>query len=218
VRQSRSRSYFGFEDGWHIYLCPQSLFKLHPDYYPVLAKILLQDPPGRLVFLRDTDVRTKGVQNVFEQHWPEIANRLIFLPRQSYEDFLALTSVANVMLDPMHFGGGNTSLEAFAQDTPIVTMAGKFLRSRLTKAFLEKMGLAELVVDSSEDYVAKAIAIASSTDLEQDFRKRINERKSVLYGDETVLRRLEEFFSDAITAARQGHALKGWSLPDSTPI
>jgi len=39
--------------------------------------------------------------------------------------FLHLQALADVLLDTIHFGGGNTSLEAFAFGTPVVTLPGR---------------------------------------------------------------------------------------------
>ena len=35
----------------HLYLCPQSLFKLHPDFDAILSRILKADPAGQIVLI-----------------------------------------------------------------------------------------------------------------------------------------------------------------------
>ena len=44
---TKSRSDFGFADEDHVYLCPQNLFKLHPENDVVFGEILRRDPRRR---------------------------------------------------------------------------------------------------------------------------------------------------------------------------
>ncbi len=48
------------------------------------------------------------------------------------ERFLTLLWAADAVLDPPHFGSGNSSYEAFALGAPIVTWPGAFMRGRVT--------------------------------------------------------------------------------------
>src|SRR5262249_44840918 len=47
----RPRSHYGLEETGRLYGCPQSLFKLHPDFDAILADVLRRDPEGLLVLL-----------------------------------------------------------------------------------------------------------------------------------------------------------------------
>ena len=57
------------------------------------------------------------------------------------------------MLDPTHFGGGNSSYEGLALGIPIVTLPSEFLKDRITYALYKKIGLNDCIVSSREDYV-----------------------------------------------------------------
>jgi cell division protein FtsZ len=47
----KQRKDLGLPENVRLYGCPQTLFKLHPDFDAVLAKILLQDPKGYIVLI-----------------------------------------------------------------------------------------------------------------------------------------------------------------------
>ena len=47
----RPRSDFGLTEDTHIYLCPQTLFKFHPDFDEPLAEILRRDRMGQLALI-----------------------------------------------------------------------------------------------------------------------------------------------------------------------
>ena len=40
----KARSEFGLSDADHVYMIPQSIFKMHPDYDHVLLDLLQKDP------------------------------------------------------------------------------------------------------------------------------------------------------------------------------
>ena len=48
---ARSRDFFGLNAGRHAYLCPQTLFKFHPEFDAVWRGILESDPLADLVVL-----------------------------------------------------------------------------------------------------------------------------------------------------------------------
>src|SRR5213079_536425 len=47
----KSRQEFGLAAADHLYVCPQSLFKLHPDDDDVFHQIVEQDPLARIVLI-----------------------------------------------------------------------------------------------------------------------------------------------------------------------
>ncbi|MCA9188256.1 MAG: TIGR03032 family protein, partial [Planctomycetales bacterium] len=141
-QETASRREWGLEPSRHLYLCPQTLFKFHPEFDPVLAGILRADPLGDIVLIEGrTSNWTRMLQARFAQTMPDAVDRIRFLPAMENPRFLHLLAAADVMLDPLHFGGGNTSYEAFALGTPIVTLPGPYLRSRITFALYQRMGL-----------------------------------------------------------------------------
>ena len=76
---------------------------------------------------------------------PDVVGRVRFLRQMPLADFLSLVTLSDVMLDPLHYSGGNTSLEAFALGTPIVTWPGAFMRGRHTHGFYKLMELDDCV-------------------------------------------------------------------------
>jgi protein O-GlcNAc transferase len=115
-----------------------------------------------------------------------------FLPAQPRGDFLQLLNQADVVLDPLHFGGGHTSYECLALGMPVVTWPGQFLRSRITLALCRKMGVLDTVVDSADEYIRQATSIAADKSRRETLRQRILEQNSILYEDLAEVRAFEE--------------------------
>ncbi|HER27104.1 MAG TPA: tetratricopeptide repeat protein, partial [Rhodospirillales bacterium] len=136
-----NRADFGLPEGANLYLCPQTLFKFHPDYDRVLGDILAADPQGRIVIISGRYAnKQRLLTERFAKAFPDQVDRVLFVPRMNLEQFMQLILIADVILDPMFFGGGNSSAEAISAGAPIVTLAGEYLRDRVTYAFYKTMG------------------------------------------------------------------------------
>ncbi len=188
----RSRRFFGLDSERHVYLCPQTLFKFHPDFDDILAGILNRDSAGELVLIEGRVPNwTRRLKRRFERTLPGGVERVRFLPPQPNDKFLQLLAATDVMIDPHHFGGGNTSYEALAVGTPVVTWPGPYLRGRITQALYQKMGLTDLIVDSADAYVELAVRLGTDADYRQTLHERILATGGVLFEDPEEVRAFE---------------------------
>lgn len=200
----KTRADFGFSDDAPLYLCPQNLFKFHPDMDALIAAILRRDPRGRLALVAGKIGHwTELLKRRWAELMPEAMDRIVFLPRMESGDFLNLVALADAMLDTVHFNGMNSSLEAFAVGTPVVTLPGEFQRGRHTQAMYRKMGLAEAIAGSADDYVELALRLGRDAAYRGEFRQRILERNACLFEDARVVREFERFFREAVAQAGQ---------------
>jgi predicted O-linked N-acetylglucosamine transferase (SPINDLY family) len=207
----RARLGLAVED--HLYVCPQTLFKLHPEFDAYLADIVAQDPRARLVFIagpEDAFLKRRFCERLAAGGLDP--QRLQFLDRLSRPDFLRLLRVADVLLDPLHFAAGNSAYEAIAVGTPMVTQPGAFLRGRLASAYYQTIGVTDGVVDDRAAYVATAVAIATSPDRRRELAARILANKGPLFGNLHAVRRLEAFLADAV--AGRDLSRQGWLFPE----
>ncbi len=190
----RSRESFGVRPGRNLYACPQSLFKIHPDFDDVLASILRRDPAGEVMLLAGPiPAWTEMVQRRFTQTMSDVAERIHFSPSLNHQDFLSLNLVADVLLDPLHFGGGNTSFEALALGRPIVTRPSPYLRGRITAGLYRQIGFNDLVADSTSSYVELAVRMANDRAYRDAMREQIQSRAGVLFNNRAGVRDLETF-------------------------
>ena len=117
---------------------------------------------------------------------------------------------ADVMLDPFHFGGGNSTYEALAMGTPIVTLPGEFMCGRVTYACYERMGMRDLIAADVASYVRLALRVANDRQWHHELSTSVAERSGTLYDDHDVVREFEEFL---ITAEAATHATRGSAWP-----
>ena len=63
--------------------------------------------------------------------FPDIIPRVRFMPVLPKDEYLNLIALSDVILDTLYYtGGANTTYDAFAAGTPVVTLPGKFHRGR----------------------------------------------------------------------------------------
>jgi len=198
--QLRSRAEAGLPSSGAIYLCTQNLRKYHPDFDFVLGELLRRDSTGHVAVIEDSHPSiTQRLRDRFARVIPDVASRIVFLPRLPRTDYLHIVGNADVMLDTMHYGGGANSLyDAFACGTPVVSLPGAFHRSRYALGAYRKLGFTDLIASSVEDYVTKAHRISTDRDWRHELHERILDRSDVLFSDDTAVTVHREFFEQAI--------------------
>ncbi len=190
---AKTRAALGLPLDRHLYACPQTLFKFHPEFDEVLAGILLADPEAEIVLLEGRLPEwTHRLKRRFRRTLPDQGKRVRFNPGMPRQDYLALLAAADVILDPLHFGGGNSSLEAVAVGAPVVTIAGPFLRSRITSAIYAQIGFNELVARDVSHYVNLAVRLGTDPTYRSWVVQQLNEKAKVLFDDRRAARELSE--------------------------
>jgi predicted O-linked N-acetylglucosamine transferase (SPINDLY family) len=189
------RREFGVTAADHVYVCPQTLFKFHPRFDAVLAEILRSDERGILLLLegRYPEWQAKLLAR-WQRTMPDVLSRIRFLPKLPRERFLDLLSIADVMLDPPEFGGGNTSYEGLGLGVPIVTWPDNLMRSRLTHAMYHQMGIQGLSANSGAEYARTAVALACEPARQEYYRREILAAGKALFQDRGIMNTLEDTF------------------------
>ncbi len=149
-----------------LYLVPHAPYKLHPDNDAVLAAIAAGDRQARLVLFRGQGrgsgaALLRRLAAALAAAGADPDRQLVVLANTSREGFLAVNRACDVMVDCLHWSGGNTSIDALASALPVVTRPGRFMRGRQSAAMLDALGLQRLVVDGPEALAGAAIALAS---------------------------------------------------------
>jgi protein O-GlcNAc transferase len=201
----KEREFFGLAKEEHVYACPQTLFKFHPEFDALLGGILRGDPRGVLVLCRGVVPHwEKLLRQRFRATLADVADRIRFLPRLSYPDYLNLLAVSDVQLDTLHFGGGNTSYDGFNVGLPIVTLPTRFLRGRITLSLYKQMNVLDCVASTPQEYIDMALRLGTNFDYRQTIREKIGAAAGVLFENSAGIRELEAFFQRAVQAASLG--------------
>lgn len=194
-----SRAEFGLPDDRTLYLCPQSLFKIHPGNDEVLVSIVEGHHKATLVFFQGmftetTNIFVQRLVKLFEARGIDKAERVKILPRLQHADYLKVNRLCDVMLDTLYWSGGNTSLDALACGLPIVTLPGELMRGRQSFGMLSAMGLTELIAHDKQEYLCIALRLGHDSEWRQQISRRIEENTHRIFGKTESIRDLERFF------------------------
>ena len=193
VPPETTRAELGLPDGVPLMLCPQSLFKIHPDNDALFARALAAVPEARLVFFEGRDAALTG-RFVRRLEDAGIAReRMIALPQCAHDQFLRIVAAADLVLDTLRWSGGNTSLDALACAVPIATLPGRFMRGRQSAAMLHLMGVDELVAADADDYVRIVTRLVRDPAFRTDCAARIRAAQSRIFDDPAPVAALASF-------------------------
>ena len=198
---TKSRDDYAWSADKNLYLCPQTLYKIHPDFDQMIAGILRKDPLAQVVLV---DCRHQYWVDLllarFKKSIPDVVDRIVVLPYPGSSEYLGLLNMCDVMLDTYHYGGGSTSLQGLAFGTPIVTLPGNFQRGRHTYGYYKKMNYMECVAANPTEYVQLAVRLGTDATYRQHVREQILARNSVLYENMQVVHEIERFFANTVRA------------------
>jgi len=194
---------YNFPQNKNIYFCPQSIFKLVPDFDEVLKGIINLDRKALIFFIKDSyDHQYKIFLQRLKNKKINL-DKIIFLERLSQNEFIYLCGKADVLLDPLYFGAGNSFMETFLHPAPLVTFPGTFLRSRLALGMYKQLNIQDApICKSIEDYVFKAVEIANNKKINFLIREQIFQKGKFFFKNKDVLTEYENFFLNLMNGKR----------------
>ncbi|MBZ0104022.1 MAG: tetratricopeptide repeat protein [Sulfuricella denitrificans] len=205
----------GLPEKGTLYGCPQTLFKFHPDFDRVLAAIVEGDPQGWIILIEGKHAAwSKQLRARWEKSAPRLAERVLFMPRMPLNQFMALMAHMDVLLDPVHFGSGNTLYEAMVYGIPMVTWPGRFMRGRLVAGAYRQMGIDDApVAGNIDDYAPVALELGRNSLRREALGKSLQATAQTrLFADQMAVREFEDFLAASVDAAARGERLPpGWS-------
>jgi predicted O-linked N-acetylglucosamine transferase (SPINDLY family) len=99
--------------------------------------------------------------------------RVDFQGQSEGADYLAAFDQVDLFLDPSPCPGGTSTCDALAAGVPVLTLAGPDFYSRIGIQCLAASGLPELIAESWDDYIAKAVALTGDTAALDALRARV---------------------------------------------
>lgn len=184
-----SREELGLPVDRTLFLCPQSLFKLHPSFDHTIRRLLEEDPDASLLLFR---APKKAWDERLEQRL-DLGSRLVWLPPTSAEQFLAICSAVDAVLDTPFFSGGATSYKILGIGVPIVTWLGEFMRARQTAGLYAHLKIEGPVASNEDEFVELALRIAHDADYKAGLKHQLLEGVAQLFDVHSAAEPLKKF-------------------------
>ena len=179
--------------------CFNNFAKVTPEVIALWARLLGELPGARLLLksrgLGDLQLIDR-VRSVFAAAGVSAHRLFLHGEELSVRDHLALYHGVDVGLDPFPYNGTTTTCEALWMGVPVITLAGRVHAARVGASLLTHVGLTECIAQSTDDYVARAVAIAQDLPRLAELRGILRERMrhSPLLDADRFTRTLEEAF------------------------
>ncbi|MBF0426041.1 MAG: tetratricopeptide repeat protein [Magnetococcales bacterium] len=173
-------------------------FKYDPAYDALYVAIARRLPGCQIVFFRYPEydalqqLFATRLERAFAAAGLACGEHVFFLPWLPAATLHGLLRVATLMLDTIGFSGFNTVLRAVTCNLPVVTLEGRFLRSRLGAGVLRRLGVTDTVVTNVGDYVDCVVRLAGDAALCQSIRERLAAGAPRLFADPAPIERLQE--------------------------
>jgi predicted O-linked N-acetylglucosamine transferase (SPINDLY family) len=103
--------------------------------------------------------------------------RVVFAPPLPLPEHLARLRQADLFLDTFHCGGHTTASDALWAGVPVITRRGDTFASRVAASLLRAVDLPELVTDSTDEYQALVVALASDRGRLAALRDKLADRR-----------------------------------------
>ena len=138
--------------------------KITPEVMRVWLEILARVPGSRLVLKNwclDNERMKKFMLDAFVQCGATPGQIELWNPNTSNVDHLNCYNSIDIGLDPFPYNGTTTTCDALWMGVPVITLAGVSHVGRVGVSQMSNLGLQELIANDTNDYVAKAVALAN---------------------------------------------------------
>lgn len=136
--------------------CLNNPSKITDEAIALWAQILTRAPESRLMIGNATPVLSERLSAQFEK-LGVTASRLVFQPKVSLAEYLALHHQVDLALDTFPYNGGTTTFHSLWMGVPIIALDGESSLSRVGAAVMRGMGLGQFCASTMEQYVEQAL-------------------------------------------------------------
>ncbi|NQE60645.1 N-acetylglucosamine transferase [Caulobacter sp. RHG1] len=192
------------EDGF-VFCCFNGTQKITPHVFDRWMEILKRTP-GSVLWLLDSTPETNARLRDSAEARGVDRMRLVFAPKMQNAYHLARYRLADLFLDTTPYGAHTTASDALWMAVPVLTWPGRSFASRVCGSLVSAAGLPELVVDSGEAYVEKAVEIGADRGKADALRATLaaNRDTCVLFDMDLLAGKLEALYGEMIAEYQAG--------------
>jgi len=186
--------------------------RLDPIALDYWSQILKKVNNSALV-LKNFPERTENMKNEFRKRGLYVSddnedplNTLYFMGGGSQSDHIPQKSTCNVYLDLHWYNGHSTTGDMFWAGVPLITYPSQSMAGRAAASFSIAAGFPEMVVNSWEEYVDRAVSLVSDPARYKGLRKRVEDSRMVcpLFDIEGWVKNLERGYKEMMSIYKSG--------------
>merc|ERR1712209_96052 len=200
-----TRQQYMLPDDAVVYCNFNQLYKIDPGTLKMWVNILNRVPNSVMWLLRFPQVGETNI-HVAAQQMGLKNGKIIFSNVAAKEEHVRRGQLSDVCLDTPLCNGHTTGMDVLWAGTPMVTLPGETLASRVASSQLCTLGLSELVARDRESYENIAVKLGNDSDYRRAIRNRVWEQRinSPLFNVRIYAKDLEDLFLKMFEKFRKG--------------
>jgi len=188
-----TRASFGLPDDKFVFAYFNQLYKISPEILDVWCSILKRVPNSLLWLIR---FPAEGEENLLMECRKRGVKmeQVLFADVATKEDHLRRSRVADVFLDTSRCNAHSAAADVLWMGTPVITIRGTTMASRIGASLLKATGLEELICDDLTDYENLAVELAVDENRFIALRSKLEDNRESLplFDTESWVKNLEK--------------------------
>lgn len=172
-----SRAECGLPEAGIVFACFCETYSINPAVFARCMLILQQVPDSVLWLLSgpaDADDRLRQAAKALDI----LPERLVFMPRMPYEDYLARYAHVDLFLDTLPINLRGTASDALWAGCPVLTRTGETMVGRTVTSMLHHLGLPEMIAADAVSFIGMATALGTDPEALATVRNHLLEQRS----------------------------------------
>ena len=163
------------EDGV-VFCCFINSYKLNPRSMSRAFAVLRQVPGSVLWLLSGPGQADARLREAARMHGVD-PSRLVFMAKQPHALYMARLQHADLFLDTEPYNAHTTASDALWAGCPVLTRPGDTFAARVAGSLNHHLGMDGMNVDSDDDFIARAVALATTPGALAQLKNQLVERR-----------------------------------------
>lgn len=159
--ETPSRAQAGLPEQAFVFCCFNAAHKITRFSFERWMEIL-RATPDSVLWLLDYNGETNARIRAAAAERGVAPERIIFAPKIVNARHLARYPLADLFLDTIPYGAHTTASDALWMGVPVLTLSGQCFAARVCGSLVRAAGIPELVCDTPEHFVQRAIQLATT--------------------------------------------------------
>lgn len=213
-----SRAEHGLPEGGFVFASFNATYKINPETVDLWARVLVAVPNAIFWCMCPNPHAAENLKAALEQRGVA-RGRVVIATTAPYAQHVSRVALADLALDTWPCNGHTTTSDMLWAGLPVLAKAGGSLASRVSESLIRAVGLQELIAADADDYVARAVALATDADKLADLRHRLDVARFTqpLFDGERFVRHLEAAYDMMAARARENLAPDHLDVPALPP-
>lgn len=192
-----SRAEAGLPEDAFVFCCFNAAHKITRFSFERWMEIMRQTPQS-VLWLLDYSSETNNRIRAAAAERGVAADRIFFAKKIANAHHLARYPLADLFLDTIPYGAHTTASDALWMGVPVLTLPGRSFASRVCSSLVRSAGAPELICDTPEHFVSRAVELATTDRLSlASIRERIIAGRDTctLFDIDGLTRNLERLYA-----------------------